>query len=278
MIYRKDVDEARARCLTMGVDFEIEDYKIRFQGDKYILDKYTGDELEVYLNDIFDEVSTNAFMGRDIKFIDFGTVKKIPKLCFNNCYTLEKVIAHNVKEVGSEAFKNCFSLTTVEFGKVKVLEGRVFADCPNLENLVGLEKLESIGGSCFINCYKLIKFDLEKVIYIGEKAFLNCINLKEVSFNQLEFLAKRVFSNCYNLNKIDTPKVKQVMPCAICGCLKLEEICLYDFEDINLMSTNDALLSLKKIHFMNKHINIDEDLLKLRLDNVKAKEVEILYE
>ena len=70
----------------------------------------------------------------------------------------------------------------------------------------------------------------------------------------------------------------EVRPCALSACMKLREISIFDCEDMNVWGTNDALLSLKKIHFLYPHINIDEETLKLRLSQVKAKEVEIVYD
>lgn len=276
MIYRKDVDEARARCLTMGVEFEIEDYRVVFNSDKYILLKYIGDDTEIYLNDIFDEVCVNAFMGRDIKFIDFGTLKTIPNLCFNNCYTLEKVVAHSVNSVGAEVFKNCFSLKSVEFGKVKEIGSRAFSDCVNLNEIIGLEKLEKLGSSAFSNCSSLENLSLDSLRQVDVKAFYNCLNLKEVYFENLSFLSKRMFSNCFNLEKIYTPNVKSIMPCALSGCIKLKELYLNSIGDISIWNTHDALLSLNNLYLKDNNLDI-EDFIGC-LEKIKCKDVNIIYD
>lgn len=246
MATRAEVDLLRSRCLALNEEFKIDDFEILIEDERYILKKYTGNETELYLNDVFDEVSTNAFVNTHLEKIDVGTIKNLSNLCFNNCFYLKEVVATNVETVGVEAFKNCYSLEKVSFGKVKEIGINAFYGCQKLSAVSGLDKLHRIQSRAFYNCISLKEIVAPSVHTVDKAAFMFCHSLKRVQMDKLAVIGKRVFSNCSSLEEIYTPKLQTIMPCGISGCIMLHTLYVTTLE--SGFSCQDALISLHTIY------------------------------
>ena len=83
-----------------------------------------------------------------------------------------------------------------------------FIGCRQLQEVVGLSRVKSIGTDSFADCQSLKFADLSACEYVGFNAFANCIQLKEVVFGCIPSLVlnSHAFLMCRTLKNVHIPK------------------------------------------------------------------------
>lgn len=87
--------------------------------------------------------------------VNFGksTVTRIEENAFHGCAALQSIrIPDSTESIGISAFEDCTGLQQVQLGeKTTALEDTVFCGCTALEEVAGLEHVNSYGGDVFTN-------------------------------------------------------------------------------------------------------------------------------
>ena len=123
----------------------------------------------------------DAFFGRDIVSVDFGTeIKTIGNNAFYGCRKLESVsIPASCTKIGDMAFAGCTSLETVEYaGALASIGFCSFANCSELQAFRytgnGNSALSAIGECAFWNDRKLVYIDTGDIKNVNVGSFWNC--------------------------------------------------------------------------------------------------------
>lgn len=240
------------RCLAFGIDTSDCGflYHIDKEG-KYILDKYTGSDSEVYLNDMFDIVTSSAFSCSTVKSIDFGDVKLISSCTCLNCQDLQYIKALKCKSILQDAFRDCFRLKQVVFSCVENIGSGCFYNCISMHEISGLNNVIKLGADSFKLCVNLKSIQLPKLKQLERNVFNNCHNLKEIMIDSVTSIEKRALSNCYNIEYLAIPKVEYLGIVSLYGDISLHTLVIgNNFED-GFLNLKD-LKKLKKIIFKGK--------------------------
>lgn len=146
---------------TPGKPSFIDEYGVKFSGDKQTLIKAPSNLNEYSIPVGVSDIQEGAFVG---------------------CAALSRVNLGTVHHIGDGAFQGCAGLKDVGFPKNIVSIGaRAFKNCLNLEEIVIPEGVKTIGNSAFEHCVGLRAVTLPKSIKkIGEYAFAECDNLSEI--------------------------------------------------------------------------------------------------
>lgn len=88
------------------------------------------------------------------------------------------------------------------------------------------ERITSIGGEAFKNCYSLKKITIPKgVTSIGESAFRSCIGLQEIIMEGVTSIGGSAFKNCNHLENVKISEgVTSIGEKTFCYCNNLREI------------------------------------------------------
>ncbi len=176
------------------------------------------------------------------------SLKKVSKLAFFYCSSLESVTGNNVEIIEGGAFKECYSLRKATFPKLTKLNNNLvhgyaplfyywrypkqefyvgaFQECKSLQE-VNIPSIQEIGPKSFYGCSDLEyinklyiyqndengfikKFisNLDSVTYLGHSAFYNCDSLERISLKNIKTLSSAK-------TKVDVPlpqNKKQMAP------------------------------------------------------------------
>lgn len=185
---------------------------------KQVSDK--GELLIPYGFDYLDE-SVTFLNKKSLKYLDFGTIKKIRFNTVKFPKSLLAVKGNYVTELGANTFTDLYALKTVD-----------------------MDKLDTIGNSCFSGCKSLKNITVQSVTTIEDYAFLECEALTMLDFKSLEissasdvfshsgiihFTAKNLisldnsfFANANNLEWVYTPNLSTLGKGLFRGCLRLK--------------------------------------------------------
>lgn len=276
-ITKQFLDELIGRGLALDFKIDLDEFKFSkdiINGEEvYVLDKYTGDDTEVYLNDTFYSISVNAFYGSNIEVLDIGETKVLDSQAFSECYTLRKLIAPAVQKVGKYCCKDCINLEEVQFGSaIEFFEG-AFSNCVKLKTVTGLERVKQIGLSCFSNCISLEELYFEDLTFVDKKAFIYCTNLKKLVMNNVEILSKRCCSYCTSLEHLEIKSCHTFGPCSLYADLSLKNLFVKSFS-YGIFNTNLGLKGLDlnvEVENLDNIINIQKDLDENNLSNIKVR-------
>lgn len=193
------------------------------------------------------------------------TLKIIDEFAFSECSSLKKIdIPYSVTEIGVSAFNWCENLEEINvhednesysseneilYSKYKSIliccpaglkENEVkisndtttiydyaFNGCKNLENIIILEGVKSIGNNAFSNCVKLASIFIPNTVeYLGYSVFYNCTNLKDVKLSsELKEIEPASFEQCTALESLIIPnKVEKISVGAFENCTSLHTI------------------------------------------------------
>ena len=119
---------------------------------------------------------------------------------FKNCkslttfYRSEDGVINACRLDGDGIFFNCSSLKTINLRKTSRIGNSTFSGCMFLEEVTGLEDVDSVGDDAFNGCMSLTKLDFPKLKEIGDRAFCSCLKLKDVCLHPtLEYVGKNAF-------------------------------------------------------------------------------------
>ena len=119
-----------------------------------------------------------------LKTVTINANIDIPKRCFQNCGSLQKVNTTTTKDIGSNAFYNCTNLLSVPVTDgLTEIGDNAFYGCSKLTNLMLSEKgaLAKIGNSAFNGCTGITMVSLPATLTeIKENAFAGCTSLSDV--------------------------------------------------------------------------------------------------
>lgn len=162
--------------LTPFMDAKTEEF-VMF-GD--VLVKYNGSSKNVKVPTGTVAVA-DAFFGKDIESIDFGTkLETVGNNAFYGCRNLKSVkLPASCTKVGDMAFAGCTALESVEYaGKLASIGFCSFANCSNLTSFkytgTGSSTLTAIGECAFWNDRKLAYLDAGTIVNVNVGSFWNC--------------------------------------------------------------------------------------------------------
>lgn len=139
--------------------------------ENYVTDDNTVIEDCVVIKDGTVEISDGAFALKRAVDGKYSTEYRDNKLIKN------VVIPASCKRIGKNAFAQCVNLERVIYlGDGLTVDENAFAYCENLVEFEGIDKVKSIGYSCFYGCKKLEKVTLVSC-KIGAEAFKDCSSL-----------------------------------------------------------------------------------------------------
>jgi len=131
--------------------------------------------------------------------------------CFAYCESLKRIeLPDTVVNLGTNVFRNCNSLEKIKIPSlVTSLEQYSFSECTSLKTIEGIERLESIGTSCFDGCVELqgsITFNA-KLQSLLSSVFRNCYGITEFIFLGVpEQISNTAFSSCVNVTNFSIPQ------------------------------------------------------------------------
>lgn len=137
---------------------------------------------------------------------------------FENCNSLKKVVAKNIKMIGSCAFKNCINLETIDMPKLKIIKNMGFYRCEKLELNLDTLPLKSVSDYGFAFCKKIIIFKVN--FNVGAYSFADCDSLTELDVHSYEY---SLFRKWKNLKSV-TIHTNIVSPRMFYRCTSLEAI------------------------------------------------------
>ncbi|MBR0410354.1 MAG: leucine-rich repeat protein [Eubacterium sp.] len=137
-------------------------------------------------------------------------IKAIPDRCFEDNFTLKKVVLpDSVESIGKYAFDDCSALETISFSSdLKTIGFAAFYKCKSLRTLVLPPLLETLSGCAFEGCTSLEKVTLpDRIALIDGNTFLGCSALKEVIMPKgIKEIGTSVFKGCESLEEIYLPE------------------------------------------------------------------------
>lgn len=206
-----------------------------FATTERITDLYINGDLNKYIN-------VNAYrVGNTISYGTLPMAKNLYSWHMNGDITIAGVKYDPVTEfsVGGDPnldnilqgmFKGVETLKLVQIGQMNggaeiVVEGDAFRDCPNLERVILLDNVSTVGYYAFAGCTSLTELTLSGVSIIQNGAFDGTTSLKGVSLpdtvievwmnafynsgikyvnipRYLSVLGQSAFQNCVNLEKV----------------------------------------------------------------------------
>lgn len=262
---RKLLIEYSNRCMALDIDVSDCGFIFHIDDSKYVLDKYLGNDTEVYLNDMFDKVTSSAFSGSNVKSIDFGDVEVICGCACLNCENLEYISALKCINILQDAFRDCFRLKQVVLSCVEYIGAGCFCNCANLQEISGLYNVKKLGADSFKLCVNLKSIQLPKLKELERNTFNNCHSLKEIMIDEVTSIEKRALSYCYNIEFLSVPKLEFLNTVSLYGDISLHTLLIgKNFED-GILYLKD-LKSLNKIIFKGNKRNMSD--LKEMFDNV----------
>lgn len=145
------------RCVTFGLDCEIEDFIIKIEDSKIIATKYVGEPLSVMtLPNFIDKLSSEVFSD-DVKDklskIDLSNVSELDADVFRRS-ELESVKANYLLRISDTCFKDCINLKQISIPNVEYIGYMGFAGCENLVN-ISLSDGVILSDGVFRWCYHL---------------------------------------------------------------------------------------------------------------------------
>jgi len=172
-----------------------------------VLVESTGNIGNLILADGITAISEDVF--KDSNLLTYITLSKdttiIGKSAFEHCKWLIAIKnAYSVKRIEKLAFSGCFSLESIELSdKLEYIGMRAFEHCTSLKRIVIPEGITEIPDKAFFRCKSLEKVSIPSTLKtIGKEAFAFCYELKEISFPKgLEKIESRAFAWCSKLDK-----------------------------------------------------------------------------
>lgn len=261
---RQDLDLYADRCIALAIDTSACGfiYNVNEYGE-YVLLKYIGTDTEVYLNDMFDVVSTCAFENTFVKFIDFGLCKVISNNACLNCTNLKKIKALCCIKIGQDSFRDCVCLESATFNVVEEIGTNAFSNCSSLTNIIGVSNLKRLERDTFKCCIKLTKFELsEYITKLPVSAFYHCHMLESINTINIKSIAKRALGYCYNIISLDLRNLKSIANMSAHCAIRLSSIILsneFIQEELNPAVFKD-MKGLEVIYFDG----LQKDMLNLQ--------------
>lgn len=155
-----------------------ENFEFDVKKGRVTLTDYTGEDTEVWIPDIVNEIGDDAFLGCSAEVINIPeSVEKIGSDAFSDCAKLQSaVIPDSVTEIGE-----CLESVELPEGILTIPED-AFYGCGNLKNIVLPDSLKEIGERAFADCEALEDVDLSgtELLTVGDEAFSGCTELKSV--------------------------------------------------------------------------------------------------
>ena len=147
---------------------------------------YNADWITYDLNKFISINGEITYSKQDLngKLLILGSIKKISKNAFRDCYNLKTVIIpDSVTSIGDDAFKDCYNLKTVIIPNSVISIGiGVFSNCSNLSSITIPNSVISIGVCAFCDCYNLTSITISDSIETIEMgAFCGCDNLETIT-------------------------------------------------------------------------------------------------
>ena len=215
--------------------------------------RYEGEAVDVRVPDTVYHIENEAFAGlgirsvilpktvktigerafcscKDLEYVNIPEgVAVIPRLAFNDCYSLQEVvIPHSVQVIGERAFRNCRSLQQIFIPEgVCEIPELAFQGCCSLRDIRLPNSVCSIGDSAFHDCRSLQEIILpEYVAFIRPMTFYGCTGLKRVKIPAgVEGIGLAAFQGCTQLEKVNFPSsVSLVSSDAFHDCWKLRNV------------------------------------------------------
>ena len=153
-----------------------------FQGNTSIT---TFDELEWFVNDNMESISSYAFSG---------------------CTNLTSItLPERVREIFEEAFSGCTSLSSITLPlELQRINRKAFSGCTSLSSITLPEHVGEIDDEAFSGCTSLSSITLSEYVWvIGGKAFSGCTSLSSITLpSRMSIIGREVFSGCTGLTSI----------------------------------------------------------------------------
>ncbi len=116
-----------------------------------------------------------------------------------------------VYDIAPNAFADAeiYGITIRPLSYLTNLKNDIFSCNPYL-TIIDAPSVESLGSSCFKDCYSLSLVDMPNIKRIGESAFSDCYSLGGISFPLCNEAGDNAFRNCVSLRTIDMPSLEYI--------------------------------------------------------------------
>ena len=210
----------------------------------------------------------------------------ISSQAFMDCQNLTSISAEIGLSIGLSAFANCINLREIVSGRDDyhaalpyyiggIIPDAAFYNCQNLNNILFLSTLQSIGASAFYNCNRLTSlFDKDTLDVkadwilssIGDYAFANCSNLSAFDIPASIFsIGIDVFKSCRNLQNINFD-ISHEEFAKLAGFIDIKDAIIDKFDSINseyLDRYGKTRINFIDVTYMNNGIiKIDNEFIE----------------
>lgn len=163
-----------------------------------------------------------------IKSVTITQLDSIPANMLHETAIVKIELPPSVETIGSHAFHACYDLQTIKFGNVKTIMPKAFKNCASLSTVEGLENVQFIGDSCFVNT-ALTTVGLSNIETLEADSFACCAQLDTIILGKgLKKLGSGVFRST-PITSIDfsvCPSLTTIPFCAFEQCTNLTSVIL----------------------------------------------------
>lgn len=195
-VYQNQVDYLREKFPNLTIVADTTYVNFEDSEVESVLAKAIGDGVGVTTDNltVSSSIFNNAvsFQGNQnvSTFMEFGKFKNVDTIkagMFSSC-SIENIDLSNIREIGANAFYSNVKMKSVSIPNVQTIGNYAFDEAYTnnnfvLEEVVGAQKLETIGNGAFRCCFNLKKIDLpETLTRLNNGCFNRCTALTDITF------------------------------------------------------------------------------------------------
>lgn len=173
-----------------------------------------------------------------------GSVTDVPIGSFMGYSSLKKVSFVSIVSLKENAFKNCVSLTDIDLDKIGSIGPTCFSNCNNLPSILRFENLTGgIGNQAFTSNPNLTEIHAPLCTSVGRVALGNCYKLEYAELPSVLTIAGEAFNRCSKLRIVKFRDIQSFTGDVFFACSGLESVIIDNITPPSLSSNAFAAAS-----------------------------------